>query len=621
MNILIISNKHSDLSLLLERHFKITMLPPDCAGFDEALYDGVFVLGGNADEPITLSPPVRVCIERMQRAGKRVFCEYARAIGGMVDDGVVRTSHHRAVYSGTSLKIYGLNQGDVLDGHYNDCIEYAFKNKQTTPILCYHDYVCAHSNIEMSDEDYKKGRWALWLLNDNTLISSFRLCNFRRARMAPRKSWEAVIRAVVSFVTGYEGELSFESPVCNYEITNVEKKEDVSAAVRRGLDWFMNAGMLKNDGREGAFEGFAHHVSAKDGSQIKQKIIRTDCTCEVAGAFLFDSLLTGNARSREISERLFKFAFDWLQVKEGEHCGMVRWSDVSWETCYQDDVARALLPLLLEQHINGNVQYLDNIKAALDYMVDTTAEDGIRAHRTDISRLTPEKREEIKKSGSGRPSAHYNSYYHAVLLLAYRATGEKRYFDVAKKGLSTLMALYPETARETSETEELCRLILPLAVLYGVSGEAEHYDWLCRVTSDLEKHRHAFGGYAEWDTGYTAKCSRNHTGECALLANNGDPVADLLYSNNWLPLGFAYAYMVTGEARFYELWCKTASFMLSCQIHSADKLLDGAWTRAFDMENVESHGVPHDIGWAPCCIETGWTMGEILMGLQFISLF
>ena len=207
-----------------------------------------------------------------------------------------------------------------------------------------------------------------------------------------------------------------------------------------------------------------------------------------------------------------------------------------------------------------------------------------------------------------------------MLLLAYKATGEKRYYEVAKKGLTTLMKIYPETVRETSETEELCRRILPLAVLYGISGEREHYDWLCRVTDDLLAFRHTSGGYVEWDTGYTAKCSRNHTGECALLANNGDPVADLLYSNNWLPLGFSYAYMVTREERFYELWRGIASFMLSCQIHSADKLLDGAWTRAFDLEAWESHGVPHDIGWAPCCIETGWTVGEILMGLQFMSL-
>ncbi|MBR5880499.1 MAG: hypothetical protein IKZ16_02330, partial [Clostridia bacterium] len=76
----------------------------------------------------------------------------------------------------------------------------------------------------------------------------------------------------------------------------------------------------------------------------------------------------------------------------------------------------------------------------------------------------------------------------------------------------------------------------------------------------------------------------------------------------------------TGEEKFHALWCEIASFLLSCQIHSEDPLLDGAWTRAFDIKHWESHGVPHDVGWAPCCVETGWTMGEILMGLEFMHL-
>lgn len=226
----------------------------------------------------------------------------------------------------------------------------------------------------------------------------------------------------------------------------------------------------------------------------------------------------------------------------------------------------------------------------------------------------------LKKAGSGSPCAHFNAYYHAALLLAYRAGGREEYLTCAERGLATLMARYPETRRETSETEEACRLIFPLAVLYGVTGKEEHYAWLVRVSEDLEARRHPSGGYAEWDTGYRAHCSRNHKGECALLAENGDPVADLLYSNNWLPLGFAYAYLVTGEVRFHTLWCRIASFLLSAQIVSEDEALDGAWARAFDMEAWENYGMPHDIGWGPSCIESGWTVGEILMGLLWMQL-
>lgn len=38
------------------------------------------------------------------------------------------------------------------------------------------------------------------------------------------------------------------------------------------------------------------------------------------------------------------------------------------------------------------------------------------------------------------------------------------------------------------------------------------------------------------------------------------------------------------------------------------------------MDTRENCGMPHDRGWGPCCIESGWTVGEILMGLQFVQI-
>ena len=60
--------------------------------------------------------------------------------------------------------------------------------------------------------------------------------------------------------------------------------------------------------------------------------------------------------------------------------------------------------------------------------------------------------------------------------------------------------------------------------------------------------------------------------------------------------------------------------MVRCQAHSSDPRTDGAWMRAMDMDRMEAYGVPHDVGWAPCCVESGWTVGEILMGLQFMAI-
>lgn len=617
--ILMITNGKSDLSELIQKSCpNVTEISYNEKSFFPDDYDALCVLGGNCDGRPTLSAPLRICVEKMRTSGKPVFTEFITSISSAYINVVKNTTHHRMIFSDRDFKVDGLTEGDVLDGHKNECINYVFIPPSSYPILTYHDYVCAHSHIEMDEQTYRRGLCAMWK-EDNLIACGFRLCNFRKARLAPRRSFEALITAIIRFIAGENIDVKFEEPVCKYEKTDVKSVSGIEDAVERGLEWFKNADLLKENGKGGVLEGFFHLIDAKDGVQERLYTVRNDCNGETAGAFMLHSLLTGNEDSKEIAENIYDFCFNYLQVKDGENKGMFRWTESAWEACYQDDVARVLIGALLHQHFDGTVPHFDEICDGLDFLIETTGEDGLRVARTDLSTLTPSRREEIKQAGKGTPCAHYNAYYHAALLLAYRTGGNKRYLEVAEKGLSSIMALYPNTVRETSETEENCRLLLGLSILYELTGKKEHYEWVCKVCDYLDEHRAECGAVPEWDTDYLAACSRNHTGECALLANNGDPVVDLLYSNNWLPLGYAYAYLATGEERFFDGWKKIASFLLSCQIKSDDKLLDGAWTRAFDIENWEAHGVPHDVGWAPCCIESGCTVGEILIGLQFMQ--
>lgn len=223
--------------------------------------------------------------------------------------------------------------------------------------------------------------------------------------------------------------------------------------------------------------------------------------------------------------------------------------------------------------------------------------------------------EELGTTKEGTPSAHYNGTYMASLLLAYKIFGDERYLSTAVRGMTTFMKVYPNTAREHSETQEYCRLILPLALLYWVTGEETHKEWLYRVTADLEKFKQPNGSFIEWDTGYCASCAGAVGGESSVLCENGNPVVDMLYSINWLPAAFAQAYLITGDEKFRALWRDICRFFLSVQIHSHNKMIDGVWTRAFDVVLNEVYGVPNDIGWAPWSVECGWTMGEIPIGI------
>ena len=105
-------------------------------------------------------------------------------------------------------------------------------------------------------------------------------------------------------------------------------------------------------------------------------------------------------------------------------------------------------------------------------------------------------------------------------------------------------------------------------------------------------------------------------GESSVLSENGDPIMDMLYSLNWLPMGFAVAHYVTGDKWFKQLWEEICSFLASVQIKSNNPLINGIWPRAFDADLREVYGVPNDVGWAPWSVESGWTVAEIASGMM-----
>lgn len=616
-HILVITNGESDLLYLLSKHCKITVRSFDDT-FNSFEYDALCILGGNEGTAKTMSAHLHNFVEEMHGRGKLIFFEYVSVFLLTRSKGTLDTTRERMVYREDGLICSEVANGDILYGQSNACIKYGRMVDSGRPILTYREHVCAHSNINIAEDEHRDGTFALWWYDDKTLVSSIRLSNFHRARFAPKKRWQSIIAGIVSFLTGEKVVLEFPLPVCSYSESRINSSSDASDVIRLGIDWIEKSEILKNGGHGGAREGFSNRISAKDGTHNRNSNIRADCTNEIGGALMLDALICDNEKSLEYANALFDFAFENFQIKSGEHKGMLRWSEGGWYDCYQDDVARATVPLLLCRHFGVPVPHFDDICAALDYLVCTTAKDGIRVPCTQIGNMSEDFIKKITGDSAAEPCAHFNAFYHAALLLAFLVCGDKRYLECAERGLETLMSAFPETRRETSETEEYCRLVFPLAVLYGVTEKKEHYAWLNRVVDGLRKFRHPSGGYAEWDTGYKAGCSRNHEGECALLADNGDPVADLLYSNNWLPLGFAYAYYVTGEKKFYDLWCGVASFIASAQMHSDLPNLNGAWARAFDMDTRENYGMPHDKGWGPQCIESGWTVGEILIGLQFM---
>ena len=184
-------------------------------------------------------------MEQMREAGKPIFCEFLHSVGSAYGDTTIETSHHRLIYSERYEAVEGLQHGDLLDGHRNEVIPYYFVPKDAPSILRYHDYICAHDRFEMDDEKFKKGKLALWKMDSNTLVSSFRLCNFKSARLAPKERWEKLIAYVVSFLAGERCDPVFGGDICRHNCgKEVLSSDDLSDTVRRGLDWFLRSDLL-----------------------------------------------------------------------------------------------------------------------------------------------------------------------------------------------------------------------------------------------------------------------------------------------------------------------------------------------------------------------------------------
>jgi len=618
---LVIADKPSDFTAVLEHCGAELKITAQTEALSENLddYDVFYICCQKV-----LDPRLRVRLETENAKGKRIFAEALNSWDGIYSAEPSDTTRSRlvVVVDEADGGIPGLVPGDLLDDQSNRMMQPWYPVAGLKPILVYHDHLIAHRHWAVERADMlKDSRLGLFTIGETVMMCTFEMHNFNRARFAPRESWELLIRYLAHWITGAEP-ISMPKPIVHHH-TDVDFTDEVvfetyrRDTVDRGIRWLKQ--FLVENGCAGIREGMRHNIDP-DGHQASADTVRTDCCGEAAGAFRFYAALTGNDEYRTVADNLDDFVLGPMQVKGGLFDGMLRWTDTAWQVCYQDDAARALLPMLYDCLIFGHKNRFDGVCRTLDFLIATTAKDGCRVSRTDAPNMTEDSFRALREAEQGFPSAHYNAYYHAALLFAYRIGGNQAYLETAQRGLETMMRMYPETRREQSETEEMCRLILPLAALYGCTGSETHLAMLHRVTDDLVTHKHPMGGYCEWDTGYKASCSRESRGECSLLTENGDPIADLLYSTNWLPIGFAYAYHVTNDVKFRDLWRETAGFCMKSQIISEDPLLDGAWCRAFDMDLGEVFGCPHDVGWAACCSESGWTDAEILMGLMMPEL-
>ncbi len=604
LQIAVITKAKSDFSVCLEKICKVTYMEPDAVSEEilEAV-DGICVLGGTEKNPLVFLPDARHALESQIAKGKKVFCEYVGSIRNSYTVRARDSRFLRLVYVGENPALYGR----LMDDQCNTFTPSVYPEPGALPIMVYREHPGSHAKMELAETPEDTINYALWKNGENLIICNFRLCNFIKARFSPYKKWQTVVGELLFWLTG-------KAAVFEESYSFLPEKTELLSTAKTGISWFHDADMLVRDGRDGVLEGLTTEITP-DGHQRVAESVRADCAGEAALAFYTDYLLTKNEKSLQISDNLADFCFEKMQIQEGPHRGMIRWTTKAWGVCYQDDVARILVSVFLKMFYSGDKRHLEHGRMALDFLLRTTGTDGLRVKRTSTHMLTDAEMQRLTETPSGFYSAHHNAYYMAALFMFGTLSGETDYIKKGEKGLAKLMEVYPETIREHSETQELCRLILPLAWRFYCTKDKCHKEELYRVARDLEKTAHKSGAFLEYDTGYKAARSRKIGDECSLLMENGDPVCDLLYSVNWLPMAFSQAYFITGDAYFENLWKRVSLFFARSQIQSENPKIRGAWARCFDVEEWDIYGTPNDVDWGPWCIESGWTVSNIISGI------
>jgi hypothetical protein len=156
--------------------------------------------------------------------------------------------------------------------------------------------------------------------------------------------------------------------------------------------------------------------------------------------------------------------------------------------------------------------------------------------------------------------------------------------------------------------------------LVRIDDNPQHKKWLDFMIGELLKYQQPCGAIRE-DLGQTGKGlaagpkSNKAYGksETPLIAKDGDPVSDMLYTCNFAFFALNEAAHATGSNKYAKATGKLSDFLTRIQIKSdRHSYLDGGWFRAFDYKLWDYWASNADIGWGAWCTEVGWTQSWIV---------
>ncbi len=490
------------------------------------------------------------------------------------------------------------------------------------------------------------------------LVSTTKLSHFVTARYATKEAVQAVWRMVFRWLepAAEIPELEWTPTVRpTYAREELLPPDAARSAIVRGIDWHSNARMLVDDswkakydeyrrqgvvdprnpigplpnadwpageGQYGVLEGFSSRIGV-DGTQPVRWWLRSDSNGETALAFALRWRLDDDQRSRRVAANLV----DWVYINSGlfqnepqkANFGLIHWASDS-ESLYGDNDIKAILGCIGTAALLETDRWDEVLLQNIVGNYRTSGIHGFRGAALNDKQLLQLGWQHYWRAPTIHYAPHYQAWIWASYLWLYDKTGYEPLLERTRGAVRMMMEAYPDRWQWTNGIQqERGRMLLTLAWLIRVDDRPEHRAWLKQMADDMRKCQAPSGAIRE-ELGDLSRGSYRPsqsnaeygTREASLIHQNGDPVADMLYTCNFAFLGLHEAYAATGDEQYRRMADRLAEFLVRIQVRSdAHPELDGGWFRAFDFRRWDYWGSNADSGWGAWSIEVGWTQAWI----------
>jgi hypothetical protein len=649
--IIVCAEGNNDVTALLTANRYPYQLIADPARAVKAARKGgaiLFLVQGYPQKRLVLPEAVLAAAEKKRL---RLFVEYPASSARLpLGDSLLLTQLERGIIN--TSKIKGVDSLSLIGIHNTTVI----KSKSSQALLLV-GKVAGFDKAQYGYADVKT--YPLLFAHGNMLVATTQFSQGITARFGPvnhlKPVWEYIFNWLNPGVT-YNFQTWPLQVAPMYPAGQPLPAQATTQAIKKGIDWFYNgrffvhptweALFLKRqgdgsdvagppmdlslpagDGSLGVLEGHLSRIQA-DGSQIYRYWMRADCNAEVA--FALSAFPDPARQDAAVAANLLDYIFKTSNLRGGPRndpknpaYGLVGWATTHPYVYYGDDNARVILGAMGAAANLKDDRWNRYIAEAILANFRTTGKNGFRGPRLEDKQLVKQGLKAISDRELVNVHPHFESWMWACYLWLYDKTGYKPLLDLSKKAIATSMQAYPNWKWTNGIQQERARMILPLAWLVRVEDTPQHRQWLKTVAGRLLENLHASGAIRE-ELGaagagqYGATKNNQDYGrhEAPLIAENGDEVADMLYTTNFAFFALNEAAAATGDKQYTEATKKIADFLVRIQVQSQQHPdLDGAWFRAFDYKRWEYWASNADAGWGAWGTLTGWTQSWIVATL------